>query len=452
MGKQTKTVDTFVSGQDLDNFKVVFNLVKIVINLSKRNTFYRFELVKKINMRVANCGCVVMLTLTAVLLTLSHMTVHASDMQAEKLNEMEAVNLKHMLKDEIKMGMKNQPKQGVRKYEDDKNAKEQNYTHPYHKPGIVKEIQYTYRRYREMIALRGGKYWMGTNDPESKTGEYPMRLVSVKSFYMDANPVINADYWAFRSQKKFVRTDAEKKGWSWVVDMFLSDETREYYSMPGPRGWSAVKKATWDKPEGPDSSLEERWNHPVVHLSWYDAKKYCEFHGKRLPTEIEWEYGARGGKKNVAYPWGDNWERRRANVWQGDWPYENRKVDGYAITSPVDAYKPQNLIGLYDMIGNVWEWTLSTYVEFGIEPHLQTSKVVLKGGSYVDSVNGRVNAAVRNGQRMGEKQDYSAGNVGFRCARSAPELDEKDTQETTTVPYEKRVPVFHRKKKNKDEL
>ncbi|KAK6965740.1 sulfatase-modifying factor 2 [Biomphalaria glabrata] len=377
----------------------------------------------------------------------------SADLTDDQLKAMEAVNVKQMLKNEIKMGAKEHRRQGVRKYEGEVEQTEQNYTHPFFKPGIVNEIRYSYRKYREMIFLKEGKFWMGTNDPDSKTGEYPMRNVAVKSFYFDTNPVINAEYWAFRAQKKFVKSEAEKKGWSWVVDMFLSDETRDYYSMPGARGWSAVKKASWDKPEGPDSNLEERWKHPVVHISWYDAKMFCEFHGKRLPTEPEWEYAARAGVKNRAYPWGDNWERRRANVWQGDWPYENRKADGYAITSPVDAYKPQNLIGLYDMIGNVWEWTSSSYVERGVQPHLQSSMVVLKGGSYVDSVNGKINAAVRNGQRMGQKQDYTAANVGFRCAKSAPEFDTTTTSTVqTTTPYKERVPKFHRREKNKDEL
>ncbi|XP_059167410.1 inactive C-alpha-formylglycine-generating enzyme 2-like [Physella acuta] len=368
----------------------------------------------------------------------------SAKMTDEELKAMEELNMRHMLKEEIKMGERQLRRQGERKTADTEQP--QNYSHPFHKPGIVDEIKYSYRRYREMILVKAGNFWMGTNDPESKTGEYPLKFLSLKSFYLDANPVINADYWAFRATKKFIRSEPEKKGWSWVVDMFISDETRDFYSMPGQRGWAAVKKATWDKPEGPDSSLEDRWKHPVVHMSWYDAKKYCEFHGKRLPTEAEWEYAARGGSINHAYPWGDNWERRRANVWQGEWPYENRKSDGYAMTSPVDAYRPQNLIGFYDLIGNVWEWTTSAYTERRVQPHLQSPMVVLKGGSFVDSVNGKINAAVRNGQRMGQPQDYSAANVGFRCAKSAPEAD----RVTTTVSPSERKRVFHRKKK--DEL
>lgn len=378
------------------------------------------------------------------------MTSCAAEMTEEQLRAMEAMNVKQMLRDDIKLAEKDARRQGPRKFADGEETtpEQQNFSHPFHKPGIIDEIRYSYRRYREMIFLKAGQFWMGTNDPESPTGEYPMKLVPVKSFYLDANPVINADYWAFRAKKKFVRSEAEKKGWSWVVDMFISDETRDYYSMPGPRGWAAVKKATWDKPEGPDSNLEGRWAHPVAHLSWYDAKQYCEFHGKRLPTEPEWEYAARAGIKNRAYPWGDNWERQRANLWQGDWPYENKKADGYAMTSPVDAYRPQNLIGFYDMIGNVWEWTLSAYVERMVQHHLQTSMVVLKGGSYVDSVNGRINQPVRNGQRMGQKQDYTSANIGFRCAKSAPEFDR---EATTTTEAPRRGARFHFKKK-KEEL
>lgn len=350
---------------------------------------------------------------------------------------------------------------GLRKPREDpsKNETEDAHPHPFHgKPNIHREVRYSYRKYREMILIRAGKFWKGTNDPKSETGEYPLRQVKVKSFYLDSFPTINAEYWGFRAKKKFVRSDAEKKGWSWVVDLFLSDETRKHYSMSGATGWAAVKRAKWDQPEGPDSNLDDRWIHPVVHVSWYDAKVFCEFQGKRLPTEPEWEMASRAGAINYAYPWGDNWERKRANLWQGSWPHENRGADGYRMTSPVDAFKPQNLIGFSDLIGNTWEWTSSSYKERMLDSALETKMAVLKGGSYTDSVNGKIGYPVRNGQRMGQKQDYSAANVGFRCARSAPEVDEKiEVQEkqaakTTTSKPAGRKPRLVRKKRVTDEL
>ncbi|GFO45187.1 sulfatase-modifying factor 2 [Plakobranchus ocellatus] len=382
----------------------------------------------------------------------------ASSSNSLKINQNDAIALEElsiqsMLKGEIKMAIASNRKRGPRLYKTETKEPIQNFSHPIFKPGLVDEIRYSYRKYREMVLARGGSFWMGTNDPGSSTGEYPMRQVAVKSFYMDANPVINADYWAFRAQKKFVRSEAERKGWSWVVDLFLSNNTRKFYSVAGPVGWAAVKKAHWDAPEGPDTSLEGRWKHPVSHVSWSDARQYCQFHGKRLPTEPEWEYAARAGVTNRAYPWGDNWERQRANVWQGKWPHENNKADGHFMTSPVDAFRAQNLVGFYDLIGNVWEWTSSAYVERMVQPHLQSKLVTLKGGSYVDSVSGRVNMAVRCGQRMGRKQDYTAANVGFRCARSAPEFDQKPDarQEASDTlsngrKYRKRKIAFHRRK------
>lgn len=332
------------------------------------------------------------------------------------------------------------------------------YHHPFHEPNIVEDIYYTYRRFRKMKLMRHGKFWMGTNNPRSETGEYPVREVPVRSFYLDIYPVINAFYWAFRANKRFVRSEAEVKGWSWVTENVVSNETRHTYSTPGPIGWLAVKRALWDRPEGADSSLDDRWAHPVVHLSWYDAKKFCEFHGKRLPTEQEWEYAARAGLVAEEYPWGDRWERRRANTWQGKWPLGNSEADGYKATSPVDAYKPQNIIGLYDMLGNVWEWTHSRYYERLISRDLQGQMHVLKGGSFVDTVDGEINLAVRNGQRMGQSPDYTASNVGFRCARSAPEVDPKRPKpgESKIKEEAKKKPkgpkIYRKPKPFKDEL
>ncbi|XP_025084404.1 sulfatase-modifying factor 2-like [Pomacea canaliculata] len=312
-----------------------------------------------------------------------------------------------------------------------------------------------------MKLVEQGRYWMGTNDPRSQTGEFPVREVHVRSFYLDVFPVINAFYWAFRAKKKFVRSEAEVKGWSWVQESFVSNATRAAYSTEGPTGWLAVKKARWDRPEGPDSDLEDRWTHPVVHLSWHDAKRYCEFHGKRLPSEQEWEFAARSGLVAEEYPWGDNWERMRANTWQGKWPTGNNEADGYKGTSPADAYRPQNMYGFYDMVGNVWEWCQSRYYERLVSRDLQVHMHVLRGGSYVDSVDGDVNLPVRNGQRMGQTPDYTAGNVGFRCARSAPDIEVVRRNKPPAANVEKsKIPKIYRKpkathtqsKQQKDEL
>ncbi|CAG5126537.1 unnamed protein product [Candidula unifasciata] len=367
----------------------------------------------------------------------------------QNLKDLEALQEKEMMKQQL-----NAEKKGLRQRAHrivaNQTTPEDRFLHPYMEDNLIRDVLRSYSSYREMILVNGGKFIMGTNDPYSPTGEYPLRHVSVNSFYLDANPVINADFWAFLRVRKFYRTESEKKGWSWVVDLFLSNETRQYYSVPGARGWAAVKKTTWNSPEGPDSNLENRWKHPAVHVSWYDARTFCEFHHKRLPTEAEWEYAAKIAVTTHAYPWGDKWERRRANVWQGKWPTENKKVDGYSITSPVDAYVPQNLAGFYDMIGNVWEWTSSLYLERSVQPVPQASMAVLKGGSYVDSVSGEVNYVVRNGQRMGQKQDYTAGHVGFRCAKDFQTV----TLKKTTPPPPPSKPKIRRRfhRKMRDEL
>lgn len=126
-------------------------------------------------------------------------------------------------------------------------------------------------------------------------------------------------------------------------------------------GFTAIENIRWTRPEGEPTALSEFLTYPVTHVSLNDALAYCAWKGMRLPTEIEWEYAARGGLDSTAYPWGDLWQLKRANLWQGQFPYENQLRDGYYRLSPVDAYPPQNNYQLYDMLGNTWEWTLTKY-------------------------------------------------------------------------------------------
>ena len=171
--------------------------------------------------------------------------------------------------------------------------------------------------------------------------------------------------------------------------------------------WMGVFGAYWRKPEGPDSSLRGRGNHPATHISWNDASAYCKWAGRRLPTEIEWEMAARGGLEDEPFPWGDAdhdpWTR--LNAWEGEFPDENSARDGFVGPGPVDAYAP-NAFGIYNALGNVWEWCAGGTAE----------KRPMRGGSFVDTVDGRHNHALRCATRMDQTADSGSQNTGFRCA------------------------------------
>jgi len=181
--------------------------------------------------------------------------------------------------------------------------------------------------------------------------------------------------------------------------------------------WVAVDKAYWRSPEGPGTSYKYRENHPVIHVSHRDAAEYCKWVGKRLPGEREWEAAARAGhfgpKNRTLYMWGDDQtydaSKEYANLWGGgDFPWENKAEDGWRATSPVKTFKP-NAFGLYDMTGNVWEW-----VRGG-----KHKNRIVRGGSYVDSLDGSFNHAATLGARATLHGTTTTGNVGFRCVKSA---------------------------------
>ena len=178
-----------------------------------------------------------------------------------------------------------------------------------------------------MARIHGGKYSIGTNKPFfPEDGEAPERSVSVDSFYIDIHEVSNEDFYAFTRSSRYI-SDAEKFNSSFVVMSLIEDEeTRKQITqaVAGSPWWVPVAGASWKYPQGKGSSINDRMNHPVVHVSWSDAIAYCSWLGKRLPSEIEWEIACRGGLSSRLYPWGNNWKpqgKERANTFQGDFPY-----------------------------------------------------------------------------------------------------------------------------------
>ncbi|XP_075687996.1 formylglycine-generating enzyme [Rhinoderma darwinii] len=279
-----------------------------------------------------------------------------------------------------------------------------------------------------MVLLPSGVFTMGTDEPGiPPDGESPARRVHIDSFYMDKYEVSNSEFEKFVATTGYV-TEAETFGDSFVFEGLISEEVKSEIdkAVAAAPWWLPVKGADWKHPEGPDSDILERMKHPVLHMSWNDASAFCSWTGKRLPTEAEWEYACRGGLENRLFPWGNKLEPKGehyANVWQGDFPNINTGADGYLQTAPVTAFPP-NSYGLYNMVGNAWEWTSDWWstrhaAEEAHNPKGPSSgkDKVKKGGSYMchKSYCYRYRCAARSQNTP----DSSSSNLGFRCAASA---------------------------------
>ncbi|WP_030874815.1 formylglycine-generating enzyme family protein [Streptomyces sp. NRRL S-1868] len=270
--------------------------------------------------------------------------------------------------------------------------------------------------HRERIPLPGGTFRMGSEDDDANPGdaEGPVREVTVAPFAVDAYAVTNTRFAAFVAATGH-RTEAERFGWSYVFATFLPGRLRKVSPRPDATPWwCGVEGARWDAPEGPGSGLEGRWDHPVTHVGWADARAFCAWDGGRLPTEAEWEYAARGGLDQARYPWGDELTpggAHRCNIWQGSFPSRNTAEDGHRGTAPVHAYPP-NGFGLYNVAGNVWEWTADTW-----RPG-DPGQRAMRGGSYLchASYCNRYRVAARTANTP----DSTTGNVGFRVVRDVP--------------------------------
>lgn len=261
-----------------------------------------------------------------------------------------------------------------------------------------------------MVALPGGVFAMGSEDelayPED--GESPVREVEVAAFRIGSCAVTNAEFAEFVAATGR-RTTAEAFGWSFVFGGLLPDDFPPTRGVAAAPWWRQVEGADWAHPEGPQSGIGDRADHPVVHVSWDDARAYATWRGARLPTEAEWEYAARGGLAGATYPWGDEREpdgEHRMNVWQGTFPQHNTVADGWVGTCPADAF-PANGFGLHNTTGNVWEWCADAWAA---DPGAKVSK----GGSYL--CHASYCRRYRVAARQGNAPDSSLGNLGFRIA------------------------------------
>lgn len=281
-----------------------------------------------------------------------------------------------------------------------------------------------------MIYLEGGSFLMGTEDQEGfpADGEGPVREITLDPFYIAPCAVTNAEFKEFVDATGYL-TEAETFGWSFVFHLFVPEETAKKVTAAPQQTpwWWKVDGSSWKYPEGPESSIEDRMDHPVIHVSWNDAMAYCKWAGKRLPTEAEWEYAARGGLVQKRYPWGDllkPGEEHLCNIWQGKFPVKNNASDGFVGTAPVNTFLP-NGYGLYNVSGNVWEWCLDWFNrDYGKKSPRVNPKGpshgesrVMRGGSYLchKSYCNRYRVAARSSNTP----DSSSGNMGFRCAADA---------------------------------
>lgn len=270
---------------------------------------------------------------------------------------------------------------------------------------------------KQMTLIPEGDYKIGTNKPIFESDREHERRVYINQFYLDKYQVSNSDFQEFVKETGYL-TEAEKFGDSFVFQYFLNDETKDKYKLfrvAAAPWWYKINGTDWRHPEGPSSHIQERLTHPVIHVSYRDAREYCKWRNKRLPTEAEWEVACRGGRQEKLYPWGNKLTPKGEhwmNIWQGEFPDTNSGEDGYIGTSPVDKFK-QNDFDLYNMVGNVWEWTSDLWDDH--EDGTPNPNRVKKGGSYLchDSYCYRYRCAARSQNT----EDSSSGNLGFRCAK-----------------------------------
>lgn len=273
--------------------------------------------------------------------------------------------------------------------------------------------------------IPGGFFDLGTRVSRYETDfDSPRQKVKISPFLLSPTTVSNADYAHFVEATGY-KTIAEREGWTYVFHLLLPEPALYPNHPPGLSWWRQVHGGYWAAPEGPGSTIQDREDHPAVHLCWYDALAYCTWAGLRLPTEAEWERAARGGKEHLKFPWGNELTpggKHQMNIFQGQFPAHNSAEDGFIGTAPVTAFAP-NGYGLYNMTGNVWEWTSDW---FGPRPPAGKLPArdpkgpasgrakVTRGGSYLCHVSYCDRYHVHS--RSQNDPDSSTGNIGFRVA------------------------------------
>jgi formylglycine-generating enzyme len=317
---------------------------------------------------------------------------------------------------------------------------------PANAPGEPGREQSASTRAESMVWIAGGEFLMGSNVhyPE----EAPSHRVRVDGFWIDKFTVTNRDFERFVAATGYV-TVAERFAnpvdYPGALPRLLNPSSIIFKKPLGPvdvrnhyNWWVYVNGADWRHPRGPASSIKKLMDHPVVHVAYEDVEAYAKWVEKDLPTEAEWEFAARGGLDGAEYVWGDEFTpggRHVANIWQGDFPYRNTLEDGYEYTAPVGSF-PANNYGLYDMAGNVWQWTSDWYQDHRAidspcctasnprggpreasgdphDPQVRIPRKVTKGGSHLCAPN--YCRRYRPAARMAQPVDTSISHLGFRC-------------------------------------
>jgi len=307
-----------------------------------------------------------------------------------------------------------------------------------------------------MVLVPSADFMMGGSDKLARPDELPRHRVILDSFYIDEAEITNAQFKKFVDKTGYLTTAELKPDWEELKKQLPEGTQKPDDSLlvPGslvfnpPSGrvnlnnhyqwWAWVTGANWKSPLGTGSSIEGLDKHPVIHVSWYDAEEYCSWAGKRLPTEAEWEWSARGGFKDKDYSWGDEEVEKgilKANTWNGSFPNFNSAKDGFRVTAPVKSYPP-NKYGIYDIAGNVWEWTSDWYrpdyyakvntskgiknppgPESSFDPvEPTTPKKVHRGGSFL--CNESYCSGYRVAFRMKTSPDSGLSHAGFRCVKN----------------------------------